>query len=161
MTIKTIRLDNPQEALELLGEQDAALRQMERDFGVQMFLRQDLESSELALEVAGGAARVEKALRRLRDQLSLLRQRRERAGERDARAPAGLVPQSMNLPLEEGVYRPASGKDPAAHAKPGQIRERHHEVRPSIRCRTGRHRQNLPRCIRAARWSQGRCIASS
>ena len=108
MTTKTIRLDNPQEALELLGEQDAALRQMEKDYGVQMYLRQDLESAELTLEIKGGATRLEKAVRRLRDKLSMLRHGRER---RESRVPAGLSPLSLNLPsLEEGVYRSAFGK---------------------------------------------------
>ncbi len=109
MTTKTIRLDNPQEALELLGEQDAELRRMERDFGVQIFLRQDLESSELTLEIKGGSTRVEKAVRRLRDRLAMLRSGRERS-ERSS-APAGLTPVSMSLPsLEEGIYRSAFDK---------------------------------------------------
>jgi phosphate starvation-inducible PhoH-like protein len=112
MTTKTLRLDSPQEALELLGEQDAHLRHMEKEFGVQMFLRQDLESAELTLEVKGGSTRVEKAVRRLRDKLSLMRQSRERRStDREPRGPAGLIPVSMNLPpLEDGVYRSAFGK---------------------------------------------------
>ncbi|MDE2038882.1 MAG: PhoH family protein [Elusimicrobia bacterium] len=107
MTTRTIRLDSPQEALELLGEQDAQLRRMEREFGVQMYLRQDIESSELSLEVKGSPARVEKALRRLRHGLSLLRQGRAAAAPR---APAGLAPVSLNLPpLADGIYRSAFG----------------------------------------------------
>jgi phosphate starvation-inducible PhoH-like protein len=112
MTTKNLRLDSPEEALELLGEQDAHLRQMEKEYGVQMFLRQDLESAELALEVKGGSTRVEKALRRLRDRLSVLRSGRERGAtrERDRGVP-GLSPVAMNLPpLEEGIYRSAFGK---------------------------------------------------
>jgi phosphate starvation-inducible PhoH-like protein len=111
MNSKSIRIDNPQEALELLGEQDAQLRHMEREFGVQIFLRQDLESSELTLEIKGGSTRVDKTVRRLRDKLSLLRQSRERRSTDRVKEPEGLLPVSMNLPpLDEGVYRSAFGK---------------------------------------------------
>jgi phosphate starvation-inducible protein PhoH and related proteins len=112
MTTKTLRIDNPQEALELLGEQDAQLRQMERDHGVQIFLRQDLESAELTLEIKGSSTRVEKAVRRLRDRLSMLRQSRERSSIRPDRSDIGLVPQSVSLPSlpDEGIYRSAFGK---------------------------------------------------
>lgn len=106
MTTRRLRLESAQEALELLGEQDTALRQMESDFGVELFLRQDIESNELLLSIRGAAARVEKAARRIRDQLGLLRHRRL-AGEAEPPAPINL--NAPSLP-EEGLYRTAFGK---------------------------------------------------
>ncbi len=106
MITKRLRLENPQEALQLLGEQDSALRQMERDFGVEIFLHQDPSSSELRLSIKGNASRVEKAMRRVRERLSLLRQ--TRAGAQTQ----GLEPVGLEAPPppEEGVYRTAFGK---------------------------------------------------
>ncbi len=108
MMTRKVRLESPQEALELLGEQDAALRQMERDFGVELFLRQDVESAELVLSIRGGAGRVEKAARRIREELHALRARRAPAPPA-AEGPAGINLNAPALP-EDGVYRSAFGK---------------------------------------------------
>src|SRR5579883_2547298 len=107
MVTKRLRLESPEEALELLGEQEAALRQMESDFGVEMFLHQDMQTGELRLSIKGAAARVEKAMRRIRDRVMLLRQRR--AGAREAERPAGINLNAPSLP-EDGVFRSAFGK---------------------------------------------------
>ncbi|PIR19081.1 MAG: hypothetical protein COV48_03960, partial [Elusimicrobia bacterium CG11_big_fil_rev_8_21_14_0_20_64_6] len=61
--------------MRLLGEQDARLRDFERDFGVEIFLRQDAESGDLSLSIKGNAKRVEKAARRLRTEIDALRRR--------------------------------------------------------------------------------------
>ena len=106
MIAKRLRLESAQEALALLGEQDSALRQMERDYGVEMFLRQDIESSELQLSIKGSSARVEKVLRRVRERLSALRTRPHAAQGQDPE-PAGAG--SPSLP-EDGLYRSAYGK---------------------------------------------------
>ncbi len=105
MITKRLTLDSPEQALELLGEQDAVLRQMESDFGVEMFLNQDVQSNELRLSIKGSAPRVEKALRRIRDRLTLLRRRA--AGEK---SPADAI--NLNAPTlpEDGIYRSAFGK---------------------------------------------------
>ena len=106
MIAKRLRLESAQEALALLGEQDSALRQMERDYGVEMFLRQDIESGELQLSIKGSSARVEKVLRRVRERLSALRTRPHAAQGQDPE-PAGAG--SPSLP-EDGLYRSAYGK---------------------------------------------------
>ena len=108
MVTKRLTLQNPQEALALLGEQDAMLRQMERDFGVEMFLRQDVQTGELKLAVKGASPRVEKAFKRLRAQLAVIRHgRAPAAGEPDR--PDGMNLDAPTLP-EDGVYRSAAGK---------------------------------------------------
>ena len=109
MTTKKVRLESPEEALELLGEQDTALRRMERDFGVELFLRQDVESAELQLTIRGGAARVDKAARRIRDNLALLRHRRQARAAGAAEPPAPINLDAPSLP-EDGLYRTAFGK---------------------------------------------------
>ena len=63
MVTRQIKLADPQETVRLLGEQDARLRELERDFGVEIVVRQDGSSGELHLNVRGSAARVEKAAR--------------------------------------------------------------------------------------------------
>ena len=107
MVTKRLRLESPEEALELLGEQDAALRQMESDFGVEMFLHQDMQTNDLRLSIKGASARVEKAMRRIRDRLTLLRQRR--AGAQGGERPAGINLNAPSLP-EDGIYRSAFGR---------------------------------------------------
>jgi len=71
MTIKKIHLDSDDEALLLLGEQDANLRHLEKEYGVEIFVRQ--EAQGLLLSVRGPTSRVEKAYRRLSSLLSEIR----------------------------------------------------------------------------------------
>jgi phosphate starvation-inducible PhoH-like protein len=102
MTTKRIKIESSEEAVSLLGEHDAMLRQMERDFGVELFLRQDSNSGELQLSAKGSIARVDKAVKRLRQRLASLRQKG--APEREA-----LNIDSPSLP-EDALYRTAYGK---------------------------------------------------
>jgi phosphate starvation-inducible protein PhoH and related proteins len=104
MVTRQIRLHDPQETVRLLGEQDARLRELERDFGVEILLRQDAGSGELHLSVRGSAARVEKASRRLREELEALRRRAAPAG--------GFEPLNLDSPAlpTDGLYRTHSGR---------------------------------------------------
>ncbi|MCR4296482.1 MAG: PhoH family protein [Elusimicrobia bacterium] len=106
MTSKLIRLNGQAETVRLLGEQDARLRELERDFGVEIFLRQDAESGDLSLTVKGSAQRVDKAAKRLRAEIEALRRR---AAPVD---PRGFEPLNLDAPSlpEDGLYRAHSGK---------------------------------------------------
>ena len=106
MTTKQIRLNDQAETVRLLGEQDARLRELERDFGVEIFLRQDAESGDLSLTVKGSAQRVEKAAKRLRAEIEALRRR---AAPID---PRGFEPLNLDAPSlpEDGLYRAHNGK---------------------------------------------------
>ena len=106
MTTKLIRLNDQAETVRLLGEQDARLRELERDFGVEIFLRQDAESGDLSLTVKGSAKRVEKAARRLKSEIEALRRRAAPAD------PRGFEPLNLEAPSlpEDGLYRAHNGK---------------------------------------------------
>lgn len=106
MTTREIRLNDAPEAVRLLGEQDARLRELERDFGVEIVVRQDAESGVLRLTVRGAAARVEKASKRLREELDALRRR---AAPADARGFEPLNLDAPNLP-EDGLFRTHHGR---------------------------------------------------
>ncbi len=106
MTTREIRLNDAPEAVRLLGEQDARLRELERDFGVEIVVRQDAESGVLRLTVRGAAARVEKAAKRLREELDALRRR---AAPADARGFEPLNLDAPNLP-EDGLFRTHHGR---------------------------------------------------
>ena len=94
-------------AVSLLGEPDALLKTMERDFGVEMLLRQDAASGELALSLKGAAGRVGKAQRRLQERLEHIR--RAQAAPEDAPLGGALEAEPLSLP-ENGLYRSAFGK---------------------------------------------------
>jgi len=104
---KQIKLTDPQETVRLLGEQDARLRELERDFGVEIIVRQDAASGELHLNVRGSAARVEKAARRLREELDALRRRAAPALD-----PRGFEPINLDAPSlpADGLYRTHHGR---------------------------------------------------
>ena len=106
MTTKLIRLNDQAETVRLLGEQDARLRELERDFGVEILLRQDAASGGLSLSVKGAAKRVEKASKRLRAEIEALRRR---AAPID---PQGFEPINLDAPSlpEDGLYRAHNGK---------------------------------------------------
>jgi len=107
MVTKEIRLQDPRETVLLLGEQDARLREMERDFGVEIVLRQDAGSGEMRLNVRGSSARVEKAARRLREELEALRRRAAPAAD-----PRGFEPINLDSPSlpEDGLFRTHHGR---------------------------------------------------
>jgi phosphate starvation-inducible PhoH-like protein len=106
MLTKQLKLQNTQEAVDLLGEQDVRLRELERDFGVEILVRQDGASGELQLNVRGSSTRVEKAIRRLREELDALRRRIAPAD------PRGFEPINLNSPSlpEDGLYRTHQGR---------------------------------------------------
>ncbi|MEK7389256.1 MAG: PhoH family protein [Elusimicrobiota bacterium] len=106
MTTKQIHLHNQEEAVRLLGEQDVRLRELERDFGVEILLRQDASSGDLSLTIKGNAARVARAVRRLREEIDSLRRR---AIPVDPRGFEPLNLDAPNLP-EDGLYRAHSGR---------------------------------------------------
>jgi len=108
MVTRQIKLHDAAEAVRLLGEQDSRLRELERDFGVEIVVRQDAASGELQLTVRGAAARVEKAARRLREELDALRRRAAPAHG----APAGFEPLNLDSPSlpDDGIYRTHHGR---------------------------------------------------
>jgi phosphate starvation-inducible PhoH-like protein len=105
MTTKRIKLANSELALQILGQQDAILRQMEQDFGVEIYLRQDPNSGEPQLSIKGASARVEKAAKRIRQKLASVR-------EAGPAGQPGLEPLNLDAPSlpEDGLYRTAYGK---------------------------------------------------
>ncbi|MBI3566153.1 MAG: PhoH family protein [Elusimicrobia bacterium] len=107
MVTRQIKLTDAAEAVRLLGEQDARLRELERDFGVEIVVRQDAATGELQLTVRGAAARVEKAARRLREELDA--QRRRAAPATD---PRGFEPLNLDSPAlpDDGIYRTHHGR---------------------------------------------------
>ncbi|MFA6002569.1 MAG: PhoH family protein [Elusimicrobiota bacterium] len=87
MTTRKINLRDTEEAMRILGEQDAALRRMEEDYGVELCLSQDPAASALNLLVRGQPSRVAKAARFIRSQLDRVRRTSPERG-RNASAPA-------------------------------------------------------------------------
>jgi phosphate starvation-inducible PhoH-like protein len=73
MVTKKLQLNDDQEALLLLGEQDVRLRQIEREFGVEIYLRHDQQLEGLHLSIRGNTSKVDKALRRLKERLDRIR----------------------------------------------------------------------------------------
>jgi phosphate starvation-inducible protein PhoH and related proteins len=106
MTTRQIRLHDAPEAVRLLGEQDTRLREFERDFGVEILLRQDGSSGEITITLKGSASRVEKASKRLREELDALRRR---AAPADPRGFEPLNMESPSLP-EDGLFRTHAGR---------------------------------------------------
>jgi phosphate starvation-inducible PhoH-like protein len=106
MTTRQIRLNDAPEAVRLLGEQDARLREFERDFGVEILLRQDGSSGEITITLKGSSTRVEKASKRLREELDALRRR---AAPADPRGFEPLNMESPSLP-EDGIFRTHAGR---------------------------------------------------
>ncbi|MBI4424955.1 MAG: PhoH family protein, partial [Elusimicrobia bacterium] len=98
---KKLHLFNDQEALLLLGEQDARMRQLEREFGVELYVRHDPQAADLFLSIRGSAPRVAKTQKRLKELLD-----RIRAGQ----APA--VP--ADAPLSAGDFGSAPALPPGA-----------------------------------------------
>ncbi len=73
MITKKLYLNSDEEALRLLGEQDVNLRMLERELGVEIFVRHEAEGPGLHLSVRGAGQRVEKTLKRLRELLDAIR----------------------------------------------------------------------------------------
>ena len=87
---KKLQLDSDEEALRLLGEQDVRLRDMEKRFGVEVFVRHDPSSEAVTLSIRGQTNRVDKALRWLKDFRSQLKYG------------AGTAPPALRRPVLSG-----------------------------------------------------------
>ncbi|MFA6030337.1 MAG: PhoH family protein [Elusimicrobiota bacterium] len=112
MITKKIRLEGEKEAVLLLGEQDAHLRRLEKEYDVEIYVRHDAESHGLQVTLRGVAGRVQKAHKRLLERLE--RVRRGQSLEEEPLpalpAPAGeAVPADAVLVTAYGkVIRPKS-----------------------------------------------------
>ncbi|OGS05053.1 MAG: hypothetical protein A3G41_08425 [Elusimicrobia bacterium RIFCSPLOWO2_12_FULL_59_9] len=115
MITKKLQLKNNDEALELLGQQDVYLRQLEKRCRVEIFVRHDPETDELYLSIRGRAAPVNKALKALKERQSALqtapplsaRTGSETAAEETPAAPPVETPYQGPAPL----YTTAHGRD--------------------------------------------------
>ncbi|MBI3298970.1 MAG: PhoH family protein [Elusimicrobia bacterium] len=106
MVTRRLKLNDDQEALSLLGEQDAKLKRLEQEFGVELFVRHDPEGKELHLSVRGSGPRVEKCLKRLRERLASVRAGTAAEDEHSVPSfPTGVVP----VP-EDSLFVTAYGK---------------------------------------------------
>ncbi|MBI4385950.1 MAG: PhoH family protein [Elusimicrobia bacterium] len=104
---KKLLLTNAQEALLLLGEQDVHLRHMEREFGVEIYVRQEPQEEGLTLSIRGTNSRVDKCLRRCKETLDRIRAGRAAHGKPEAAAhPAFEAPP---LP-KDAIFLSAYGK---------------------------------------------------
>ncbi|MBI4051025.1 MAG: PhoH family protein [Elusimicrobia bacterium] len=107
MITKKLHLHNNEEALSLLGEQDIHLRKLEKDFGVEIFVRQETEGTGVYLSVRGAAPRVEKTLRQLKAMRERL-QKGETAMSEDPSKSSHFL-EAASIP-KEAVYMTAYGK---------------------------------------------------
>jgi phosphate starvation-inducible PhoH-like protein len=98
---KKLHLYNDEEALLLLGEQDANLRQLEREFGVELFVRQ--EAHGLILSVRGSTSRVDKVQRRLKGMLTRIR------GSEDSKGAAPILAEAPPPP-KDAIFITSFGK---------------------------------------------------
>ena len=73
MITKKLSLASDQEALLLLGEQDSVLRRFEAEHQVEIFVRHDPDMEGPQVSIRGVAGRVQKAHRRLKERLDLIR----------------------------------------------------------------------------------------
>ena len=105
MMTRRLKLNDDSEALALLGEQDSKLKRLEREFGVEMFVRHDPDGRELHLSVRGSSQRVEKAVRRLRERLDAVR-----AGEVEEERPSPSFPTGAAPVPDDAVFVSAYGK---------------------------------------------------
>ena len=104
MITKKLQLESDEEALLLLGEQDIRLRDLEKRFGVEVFVRHDPSSAAIYLSVRGPTSRVDKAMRWLKEMRTQLKQ---------GRAPATEPVLEQGLPPalpKDAVYLTAFGK---------------------------------------------------
>ncbi len=105
MSVKRLKIANPQEALELLGEQDKNLKAVEKEFSVEIFLDQSAGAEDLWLEIRGPAARVKKAFTGIREKLSGLREAAQDAAPGHERRASRAAP----LP-EDAIFRTMDGR---------------------------------------------------
>jgi phosphate starvation-inducible PhoH-like protein len=105
MVTRKLKLIDDAEALLLLGEQDAVLRRLEHEHGVEIFVRHEPDGDSLHVSVRGTSSKVQKALKRLRERLEQIR-----AGQTpDSEPTASFPPQDAPIP-SDAVYVSAYGK---------------------------------------------------
>ncbi|HVA65992.1 MAG TPA: PhoH family protein [Elusimicrobiota bacterium] len=105
MSVKRLKIAGPQEALELLGEQDKNLKTVEKEFSVEIYLDQSAGAADLWLEIRGPAARVKKAFSEIRGKLLALRE----AGAIGAEGREHKAARHAPLP-EDAVFRTTDGR---------------------------------------------------
>jgi len=110
MVTRKIRLNGDEEAIALLGEQDVHMRQMEREFGVELFIRHDPQAQELTLSVRGTAPRTAKAHRRIEETLERIRQGRATVLPADAPLSAHFGDLGAPALPKDAVFLTAFGK---------------------------------------------------
>jgi phosphate starvation-inducible PhoH-like protein len=103
MVTKKLRLDDASQVIAILGVQDAKLRQLERELGIEIFVRHDAQGEGVDLSVRGTVSKVDKALARIRNILSGSEHAKPEACEKPASRPRGAPPEDI-------IYRPAEGK---------------------------------------------------
>ena len=62
MVTKKVFLRSSEEVINLLGQQDENLRRLERDYGVQIFLKQGGHTNDFSIVVRGSGGKVERAI---------------------------------------------------------------------------------------------------
>jgi len=67
MVTKRIQLNNFDEAMRLFGSKDEHLRNLERDYGVQIFARQSPSRGDFVIAVRGSSGKVEKVVREIEE----------------------------------------------------------------------------------------------
>jgi phosphate starvation-inducible PhoH-like protein len=102
MTTRKINLRGADEALFILGEQDALLRQMEADYAVELCLSQESDAGTMNLLVRGNPGRVQKAARFIRSRIEAAR-----AGHRYDQLPRHTEP--APLP-HDAIIRSQTGR---------------------------------------------------
>jgi len=105
MSVKRLKIAGPQEALELLGEQDKNLKTVEKEFSVEIYLDQSAGAADLWLEIRGPAARVKKAFSEIRGKLLALREEGTSGVQGPDRRAARAAPLS-----EDAVFRTTDGR---------------------------------------------------
>ncbi|MFH1725239.1 MAG: PhoH family protein [Elusimicrobiota bacterium] len=107
MVTRKLKLANDQEALLLLGEQDSYLRRLEREHGVEVFVRHEPEGKQLHLSVRGTSSKVVKALKMLKERLDQIR---SGAGPVDEAAGPLPFPVESAPPPRDAVFVTSYGK---------------------------------------------------
>jgi len=92
MPSKKIKLAGKDEAISILGIQDGNLRRMERELGVEMFVRHEQEGGGIELTLRGSTSRVDKAARVIKTMLGA-KNPKENQGGKESRTPLtdGLI----------------------------------------------------------------------
>jgi phosphate starvation-inducible PhoH-like protein len=105
MVTKKLILKSSDEVLRLLGQQDENLRRLEKEYGVQIFVRQGGSTGDFSLVLRGGAGKVDKVLY----ELECMREKKEEFSM-DKPKKLTLNPQSSQAGSAGAVYVTYQGK---------------------------------------------------